>query len=125
MLTMLDKGMAEILLLERAGRIVAANTWFLQDNIGFGYQCGRDPAEDEHRVGRIIQSVALREHCQMGLKAFDFLRGDEQYKQQLRATPTACQRLRVVARARMSQLRHTIWATCREVKSLLTNASGQ
>ncbi len=116
---MLAKDMAEILLLEREGRVVAANAWLVQNNIGFGYQCGRDPAEDAHRVGRIIQSVALRDNCQQGLVAFDFLRGDEQYKQQLRAVPTACQRLRVVARARMSELRHTIWATCREVRSML------
>lgn len=123
MLSMLEKNMAEILLLEREGRVVAANAWLVQGNIGFGYQCGRDPEEDAHRVGRIIQSVALRENCRQGLVAFDFLRGDEQYKQQLRAEPTACQRLRVVARARMSELRHTIWATCREVKSLLKGAN--
>lgn len=123
MLTMLPQKMAEILLLEREGRVVAANAWLVQNNIGFGYQCGRDPEEDAHRVGRIIQSVALRDNCQQGLVAFDFLRGDEQYKQQLRAEPTACQRLRVVARARMSELRHTIWATCREVKSLLKGAN--
>ncbi len=107
------------MLLEREGRVVAANAWLIQNNIGFGYQCGRDPEEDAHRVGRILQSVALRDNCQQGLVAFDFLRGDEEYKRQMRAVPTACHRLRVVARARMSELRHTIWATCREVRSLL------
>ena len=116
---LLAKDKAEILLLEREGRVVAGNAWLVQNNIGYGYQCGRDPAEDEHRVGRIMQAVALRDNCAGGLTAFDFLRGDEQYKQQMRAVPTGCQRLRVVARARMSQLRHSIWATCREVRSML------
>lgn len=124
MQTMIEKQMAEVLLLERAGRVVAANAWMIQNNIGFGYQCGRDPEEDANRVGRIIQSVALRENCHQGLVAFDFLRGDEEYKQQLRAVPTACQRLRVVARARMSELRHSIWATCREVRSMLSGTNG-
>ena len=119
MRAMLDRHMAEIILLERAGKVVAANAWLVQNNIGFGYQCGRDPEEDAHRVGRILQSVALRDNCRQGLVAFDFLRGDEEYKQQMRAVPTVCQRLRVVARARMSELRHTIWATCREVRALL------
>lgn len=59
MLTMIESGMAEILLLVREGRVVAANAWLVQNHIGFGYQCGRDPEEDAHRVGRIIQSVAL------------------------------------------------------------------
>lgn len=119
MLKMIESHMAEILLLEREGKIVAANAWLLQNNIGFGYQCGRDPEADAHSVGRIIQAVALRLQCNQGLLAFDFLRGDEQYKQQLRAEPTAVQRLRVVARARMSELRHTIWATCRDVRTML------
>jgi CelD/BcsL family acetyltransferase involved in cellulose biosynthesis len=119
MQSMLPSGDAEIVLLEREGRAVAGFVWLLQDNIGFGYQCGRDPAEDEHRVGRILQAVSIRDNCQAGLVAFDYLRGDEDYKQQLRATPTVCQRLRVVARTRMSELRHSIWATCREVRSLL------
>ncbi len=121
MSAMIPAGQAEIVLLEREGKVVAANTWTLQNNIGFGYQCGRDPAEDEHKVGRILQAVALQDNCRTGLVAFDFLRGDEAYKQYMRAVPTPCQRLRVVARTRMSELRHSIWATCRDVRAMLVD----
>ncbi len=119
---MIIDGSADIALLERQGRAVAANVWLIRNNIGFGYQCGRDPAEDAHKVGRIMQSVSLRHHIQQGLIAYDYLRGDEQYKADLRAKPTPCGRLRIVARARLPELRHSIWETCRDVKAMFTSA---
>lgn len=117
MSAMVVQGVADISMLERDGRPIAANAWLIQDRTLYAYQCGRDPAEDSNRVGRIMQAVSVRWACQRGFEAIDFLRGDEVYKSQMHAQPTLCQRRRIVARAPLPQLRHNLWLACRDVKS--------
>jgi CelD/BcsL family acetyltransferase involved in cellulose biosynthesis len=117
MQTMIPHGSADVSLIERDGRPVAGMAWLLKDRVAFGYQCGRDPSEDDNRIGRIANAVGIRWAAEKGFETFDLLRGDEAYKSQMRAIPTECQRVRIVARATSAQLRHNIWLACREVKS--------
>lgn len=116
---MIAGGLANVVVLERSGRPVAAQAWLVQGGSIYAYQSGRDPAEDANRVGRIANSVALRWACAQGFQAIDYLRGDEGYKAKMRAEPTPSYRVRVVARASVPVLRHKLWLACREAKSRL------
>ncbi len=120
MRAMIQEGTGDVAVMTREGRPVAAHAWTTHEHVAFGYQCGRDPSEDANRVGRISQAAVLRVLCEQGMTAMDFLRGDEHYKQQLRGVPTGCQRVRVVARARMPMIRHNLWLACRDIKQRLT-----
>lgn len=117
MATMIAKGTADIAIIQRDQRPIAAVTWLFMGNVIFCYQSGRDPSEDANRIGRIATTVGIRWAAENGFTAMDYLRGDEEYKSQMRAVPTPCQRVRVVARAGTSQLRHNLWLACREMKS--------
>ncbi|MCC6508795.1 MAG: GNAT family N-acetyltransferase [Pirellulaceae bacterium] len=119
MRAMIGEGSADIGLVERDGRAIAANVWLIRDGVAFGYQCGRDPEEEKIRIGRIAHAVVLRWLAENDFRGYDFLRGDEEYKRQMRAVPTACQRLRVVARATLPEWRHAIWTKCRDIKRWL------
>lgn len=117
MRNMIAEGSADIITLERSGRPVAAQAWLIRGSEIFAYQCGRDPDEEPNRIGRIANLTGIRWASERGFQTLDYLRGDEAYKSQLRATPMPCQRVRIVARAGFPQLRHNIWLACRELKS--------
>lgn len=117
MRSMVADGSANVAVVQRNGHPVAAQGWLVQGKELFMYQCGRDPAEEAHRIGRIANLVGIRWATQHGFQSLDYLRGDETYKSQLRATPIPSQRVRIVARAGFPELRHNVWLACRELKS--------
>ncbi len=121
MRSLISTGTADIALLLLDRQPVAANVWMQQESIAFGYQCGRDPAADHLRVGRIIQALSFRSLIEDGCTELDFLRGDEPYKAQLRCKPTPCQRVRIVAKAKVPMLRYSFWLACKQMKEQLAN----
>ena len=116
---MLAQGQAEITLLERNGQPVAGHVWLTQSDALYMYQSGREPQEEPNRVGTIANALVIRWASENGFQMIDFLRGDEPYKAKLRAEPTLSHRVRVVARANFSELRHKVWLACRGLKSRL------
>jgi CelD/BcsL family acetyltransferase involved in cellulose biosynthesis len=95
--------------LELDGRPVAANYELVGAGVVYSYQCGVDPAAMEHEPGNLINMAMLWEAMSRGYRAFDFLRGDEQYKSRFGAQPKPTVEFRVVPRRALAQLRHKLW----------------
>ncbi len=106
-----------IAFLEDGGQPIACQL-YVNDSAGnrYMYQSGRDPDRDADGVGRILNSLAIRQACQEGVGYIDFLRGDELYKGRLGATPNKCMRLRLVAPALLPRVRHGLRTIGRSVK---------
>jgi CelD/BcsL family acetyltransferase involved in cellulose biosynthesis len=115
------RGQSEILILEQAGKAVASQIVLKDDaeNL-FVYQSGRDPQYDSQRVGQILTLLSIRYACERGAQFIDYLRGDEIYKQRLKAIPSSCQRIRVFASGTIPSLRHSVWKVGRSIKSTAT-----
>ena len=110
-------------LLEDAGRPVAAQL-FLKDVESasapaqslYLYQSGRDPANDQMRVGRILALATIREACHRGVDSIDYLRGDEIYKARMGAQPAECWRVRAIAPTTTGRLRYGVWCLGQSLK---------
>ncbi len=53
---------------------------FIVDGIYYDYQTGYDPAYGQGRPGFVILAMVVQDLISRGVKQFDFLRGDEDYK---------------------------------------------
>ncbi|MGL4576712.1 MAG: GNAT family N-acetyltransferase [Burkholderiaceae bacterium] len=73
------------------------------------YQAGIDPALMEHEPGKLANIHILRHAEKFGITSVDFLRGDEPYKQQLKADPHPVCDLRFSAPNISGNLRHAWW----------------
>lgn len=67
---------------------IAAEIGFRSRNRWFCYQSGIDPDYLEHEPGKLANIFILRDAEKFGIQYVDFLRGDEPYKQLLKANPT-------------------------------------
>ena len=70
---------------------IAAEIGFRSRNRWFCYQSGIDPDYLEHEPGKLANVFILRDAERFGIRYVDFLRGDEPYKQLLKANPTPVQ----------------------------------
>lgn len=62
---------------------VPAAAWygFTSGDTVYFYQCGRDPRWDKESVGQVLIAAMIRRAMERGFKRFDFLRGNDAYKQ--------------------------------------------
>jgi len=74
-------GRAHIHFLELNGKRIAALYGFSTGTRYFYYQSGADPAFGRFSVGTLLISFAIQAAIRTGHTEFDFLRGDETYKQ--------------------------------------------
>ena len=102
--------------LELDGRPVAAEYQLVGNGILYQYQAGIDPEAMEHKPGKMINAAILRQAIAGGYRAFDFLRGDEDYKARFGAEPRPTVRFRVAPHRPVAQLRHNLWVAGRNVK---------
>lgn len=102
--------------LEKSGKPVAAQILLLDDTVAYMYQVGRDPAEKSEAFGAMLNYLTLKDLCDRGIGALDFLRGNEPYKIRLRAKPCECLRWRIARPAIASLLRHNLWILGRQLK---------
>ncbi|HEV2418685.1 MAG TPA: GNAT family N-acetyltransferase [Terriglobia bacterium] len=76
----LRRGWLEFFLLDINGTPVAAQFGFRYDTTVFALQEGRDPAYSLDAVGYVLRARALKEFIADGLRRYDFLAGDDEYK---------------------------------------------
>lgn len=81
--------------LECAGRPIAIEYQFFDDNAVYAYLAGIDLEQDEYSSGKLTMMAAIRFAVERGCKYFDLLGGDEGYKANWRAAPIPCHDLRV------------------------------
>jgi CelD/BcsL family acetyltransferase involved in cellulose biosynthesis len=64
------------------GRPAAAWYGFASGDTVYFYQGGRDPRWERESVGLVLMGVMIQRAIERGYRAFNFLRGDDAYKQQ-------------------------------------------
>lgn len=79
----LAAGRLALWFLELDGRPVAASLDFRFAGREIVYQSGRDPAFEDDNIGLALTVHTIREAAGDGLAAYDFLRGDQEYKRRL------------------------------------------
>lgn len=77
---MLDAGSLRMYAMRAGERIVAIFYGFAHQDTVYFYLSGYEPALEKLSVGTVIVAHAIREAVRSGAKAFDFLRGAEEYK---------------------------------------------
>jgi CelD/BcsL family acetyltransferase involved in cellulose biosynthesis len=102
------------------GRPIAADIGFRSHNRWLCYQAGIDPDMMEHEPGKLANIHILRNAEAFGMTTVDFLRGDEPYKQQLKADPHPVCDLRFTAPGIAGSLRHTWWQAQAKARSGFT-----
>jgi CelD/BcsL family acetyltransferase involved in cellulose biosynthesis len=118
---LLTAGELRLSWLELDGRPVAAEYSLQGNGVIYAYQAGMDPAAAEHEPGSLSLIATLKEAIAEGMKAIDFLRGDEPYKQHWRAEPRPTRELRIVADRLPCRLRHNLGQAAAQAKSWLRN----
>ncbi|MBI3838936.1 MAG: GNAT family N-acetyltransferase [Planctomycetia bacterium] len=116
---LLHTGNLRLVWLEVDGRAVAAEYQVLGPGVVYAYQSGIEPAALSLAPGRLITLAMLKRAIAEGRRAFDFLRGDEEYKAHWRAEPRPTQDIRVVSNAPGARLQHNLWLARGNVKNWL------
>ncbi len=98
-------GVLQLLVLEQGGVPTAGAI-----NVAVGsklnvYLVGRDPQFDRLQAGWMLSFMLIEQAFASGLAEVDFLRGDEPYKQHLRAEPIPQVRIKVTGRGLVNQVR--------------------
>ena len=68
--------------LDLEGQPAAAWYGFTSGDTVYFYQGGRDPRWERESVGLVLMGMMIRRAIEQGYRAFNFLRGDDAYKQQ-------------------------------------------
>ena len=95
--------------LEYKGRPVAVEYQFIGQKSVYSYQAGMDPAVVEFSPGNLSIMASIQYAIEQGCNSFDFSRGDQPYKANWRATPTACQDIRIWQDRFQGRLEHALW----------------
>ena len=93
-----ELGLAHIGLMQVAGVEAAAVFLFEDGETAYLYNSGYDPAFASRGAGLASKALALRDAAERGLRRFDFLRGDEEYKRRLGGERRQLITLRLAAR---------------------------
>ncbi|MHB8903447.1 MAG: GNAT family N-acetyltransferase [Thermoguttaceae bacterium] len=109
---------------ELEGRPIAVEYHLLGNRMVYCYQGGIAPEAAAVSPGQIAMLLTFRQAIESGYEGFDFLRGNEPYKQQWRARFHPSVELRIVAGRPLTQLRHGIWAAGLDVKDWVKEAMG-
>ncbi len=108
--------------LELAGRPIAA-TYDLAGAGGvYAYQSGIDPASLDCQPGRLMNLASIRRAIERGDRFYDFLRGDEPYKANWRATPRPSYDAHVVSSRTSARLRFQVSSAAENVQRLLSSS---
>jgi CelD/BcsL family acetyltransferase involved in cellulose biosynthesis len=121
----LELGELRLHWVELDGRPVAAQIDFVSGGTYYHYQSGIAPDAIADKPGWLIQIASLKGAIDEGLRAYDFLRGDEPYKAFWRAERQALIELRIIGRHPSACLRHVGWLAGVRVKGWLREAAAR
>ena len=116
-------GQLQLQLLDLDGRTVAAGYQLASQGVTYVYQGGMDPQRLVAEPGHLITAATVKRAIEQGGRAIDFLRGDERYKANFRATARPLLALRVVPNRAVPRLRNRLWLAGRGVKRWLNQTS--
>ncbi len=101
----------------RIDGVVAAGSICFRDRDAVAmYLVGMNPELSDSRPGWMLNTCFIKQAMEMGCKRFDFLRGDEEYKERLGGVPAAQHRWVVPSNRLTSQVRNAAYRTAVSVK---------
>jgi CelD/BcsL family acetyltransferase involved in cellulose biosynthesis len=103
---MLEQGKLWLHWIEYEGQPVAILYDLLGSKVVFGYTGGIDIRDHIRAPGKVLFLATLKAATERGFEAYDFLRGEEPYKFQWRATPRPAYRFEAVAARTSVRLRY-------------------
>jgi len=103
-------------IVELEGKPVAAEFDLVGDDSVYYFQSGVDPELLNERPGWLGNMAAIRRAIDEGSRYFDFLRGDEPYKQHWRAEPVPLVNVRIAGRGLVAAVRHTSWVAAHDAR---------
>ncbi|MEM7783844.1 MAG: GNAT family N-acetyltransferase [Planctomycetota bacterium] len=83
------RNQADILTIQRDGRPIASTLIFQGPETMYMYQTGFDPEFSKLEPGYLLIVAAMKKAIRLGLKTFDFMRGNEPYKAKWNAQPNS------------------------------------
>jgi CelD/BcsL family acetyltransferase involved in cellulose biosynthesis len=116
-LNLADSGMTRLNVARFGNQPFAANLEFVCGDTTHAYQSGMDPQHALLEPGHLIFAHSIRKAIDEGLREFDFLRGDEPYKERWEAERVPLLRTRIIPPRMSAKLRNGIWAAGRNVRN--------
>ena len=98
------------------GTTLAAEIHFVESGVSYAYQSGVDPRHRERNIGHAMNVAVLRSLMEEGMRALDFLRGDEPYKAHFRAEPRPAAWWRIAAPQWRGRVRHHAYVAQRTLR---------
>jgi CelD/BcsL family acetyltransferase involved in cellulose biosynthesis len=95
--------------LEYDGRPVAVEYQFIDKKAVYSYQAGMDPSITEFPPGNLSIMNSIQFAIEQGCDSFDLSRGDQPYKANWRAIPTACHDVRIWPDQISGRLEYAMW----------------
>jgi len=95
--------------LEYDGRPISAEYQFIDQKGVYSYLAGMDPSVTEFPPGNLSIMVSIQMAIEHGCESFDLSRGDQPYKGNWRATPTASYEIHIWPDQISGRLEHAIW----------------
>ncbi|MGB9082393.1 MAG: GNAT family N-acetyltransferase, partial [Desulfuromonadaceae bacterium] len=92
--------------LEYEGRPIAVEYQFIGKKTVYSYLAGMDPSVTEFSPGNLSILASIQAAFAHGCESYDFSRGDQPYKAHWRATPTACNDVRIWPNDLSGRLEH-------------------
>jgi CelD/BcsL family acetyltransferase involved in cellulose biosynthesis len=114
---LLDRNQLQAFSIWLDGQPIAADIGFRSKDRWLCYQAGIDPEKMEHEPGKLANIHILKNAERFGIHTIDFLRGDEPYKQQLKANPHAVHDLRFTRPGFQGQATQWSWKAREVLKS--------
>lgn len=120
-----QSGQLRLLWLEVEGQPAAVEFDLLGSDTLYYYQTGMNPELSEISPGWLLQIASLKRAIDDGLRYFDFLRGDEEYKATWGAEPRPLVQIRIAARRPIARFRQSLWVAALEGKNYWVNRCGK
>ena len=118
-LRLLPLGQLQAFYLEKDGMPISADIGFRSRSHWYCYQGGIEPSAMEIEPGKMANVWMIAQAQSQGINALDFLRGDEPYKQQLKAAPQGMSDLWVASPGLKGLSKKWFWQT----QTILTNVA--
>lgn len=120
------RGWLGLFSLRLSGKPVAAFYGFKYKGKFYSYLSGFDPRYSRYSVGNLLVAKAIERSIEEGLTEFDFMRGDEDYKDRWNTMGRCNHEAIITKKGRLNNfqylLAHLYWKQCSRLKYVVGNA---
>ncbi len=106
---LLDRKQLLLMWLEFNGKPVTVEYQFIGRKTVYSYLAGMDSSVSAFAPGNLSIMASIQYAIEQGCESFDLSRGDQPYKANWRATPTACHDIRIWQNHFFGRLAHGLW----------------